>query len=204
MIRFNESDHTYTVDGKPAPSVSELIRMINAMNGKPDIYATIPEDVLRKAADFGTAIHLAIELHNETGMTGDLPDGGEHCLNDWLRLKGDIKTIDSEKMVHYKDWYAGTVDLIGHEGDRLIIADYKTSSKLYTDNVTLQLNLYRLAYERMTGLMVDTLRAYWLPKRQKGKAVDLEMIPDDELVNMVVKALKSSQNISKTQEIDNG
>lgn len=194
MIQFDEFSHTYTVDEKPAISVSELIRLINAMNGKPDHYADIPDFVLNRAAEFGTAVHLAIELHNQTGMIGDLPQGGEHCLNEWLRLKGDIQPIENEKIVHYKDWYAGTVDLIGMEGDKFVLADYKTTSKLYTDNVTLQLNLYRLAYERMTWAKIDVLRAYWLPKRQSGKAVDLDPIPDDELLEMIKGALHAQTN----------
>ena len=188
MVKFRDDDHTYWDGSKQLISVSELIRLIVG-----NVYESIPDGVLKKAANFGTAIHEAIELMNETGIRMDVPEGGDHCLDTWLRIKGDIIVEKSEQLLHYKDLFAGTCDLICQDGDKRILADYKTTSKLHTENVTLQLNLYRIAYEWMTGEHIDGLRAYWLPKRSKGKAVDLELIDDDELLKTVHRALQGQQ-----------
>lgn len=181
MIEFNSDLHQYTVDGKILPSVSEIIKRI-----LPGQYDSIPEFVLQKAAEFGTDVHSMIEIYNEHGLY--LPaedDRKNHCLDEWIRLKEGITIKSSEMMVNYKDIYCGTFDALAEIDGQTVLMDYKTTSKVHTEHLTLQLNLYRLAYENLYKRKVDRLIGVWLPKTAKGKLVECDLIPDEELEELI-------------------
>ncbi len=185
MIHFDELTHTYTVNGKNLPSVSEIIKRI-----LPGQYADIPEWILNKAAEFGTEVHSMIEVYNETGLYLPAEDERKNnCLDEWIRLKDGITIKSSETRVHYKELYAGTFDAMAVIDGKLTLMDYKTTSKVHTEHLTLQLNLYRLAYENLTGERVERLIGVWLPKKGKGKLVECDLIPDEELLKKLAEVI---------------
>ena len=187
MIQFDEATHTYY---KIIPSVSEIIKRI-----LPGQYADIPEWILQKAADFGTDVHSMIEVYNETGLYLPAEDERKnHCLDEWIRLKDGITIKSSEMRVHYKDLYAGAFDAMAVIDGKLTLMDYKTTSKVHTEHLTLQLNLYRLAYENLTGERVERLVGVWLPKKGKGKLVECGLIPDEELIEKLKGVLDAQTN----------
>lgn len=57
-VHFDEATHTYTLDGKTLPSVTQVIKAVLA----PDEYATVPAHVLEHAAQRGRAVDQMIEL----------------------------------------------------------------------------------------------------------------------------------------------
>lgn len=187
MIKFDESTHTYTYEGKVIPSVSEIVKRL-----LPGQYKDIPEWILNRAAEFGTEVHSMVEVYNDHGLYLSAEDERKnHCLDEWIRLQDEhgVGINSSEMKVHYKGLYAGTFDAIAKIDNQVALIDFKTTSKVHTEYLTLQLNLYRLAYGNITGERVDRLIGVWLPKKGKGKLVECELIPDEELLEMIQEVL---------------
>ena len=180
MIEFYEDTHTYVMDGERLPSVTQLLS-----DYLDDEYADIPPSVLDKAAKFGTTVHKAIELYEETGiLRADLDEKQTKCLEDYINIK-DCEVIESERIVHYKDHYAGTLDCVANTDKGLTLIDYKTSSKAYPEKWAYQLSLYKKAYEWMTGQEIKALQVYHLKKIGKSKIIELSPIPDEELRRVI-------------------
>ena len=55
-LNFEEKRHIYTINGQILPSVTTVMRPLDN-----EVYRGIDEDVMRMAADRGTAIHNAVE-----------------------------------------------------------------------------------------------------------------------------------------------
>ena len=87
MIKFDESTHTYTYNGKVLPSVSTIL---GATIFK-DKYKDVDPYILQRAAQFGTGVHKAIEIDDYFG----LDDVQYTVFKRYKRLckKHDIKPI---------------------------------------------------------------------------------------------------------------
>lgn len=66
-ITFDEATHTYTVCGKPAVSVTTALSVI-------EDWSKIHADVLKRAGDFGTAVHTMTELYDQDDLDEDTLD----------------------------------------------------------------------------------------------------------------------------------
>ena len=174
MILFDESSHTYTVDGEPRESVShyierhkqhfpkDLIAQKTAERDGRDVEDVLKEWELkgRLAREYGSAIHSALELWINHGV-----------MTEQTHLKGIVdKFIElgiegKSEVVVYDDELAGTIDLVEIVGKkRANIYDFKTNGDLYKngkkmlppyehlsdspiDCYTLQLSLYKRMLE---------------------------------------------------------
>jgi hypothetical protein len=180
-MTFDAETHQYHLNGKALPSVSEMCNLILGSS-----YDGIPKHILEQAANFGTAVHEAIEDWNENGVIRTLPPQQAHCLNEWIKLKGDIQVISSEIKGHYEGLFAGTFDMVGIENGKRYLYDFKTTSKFMDEKFALQLSLYRLIYGWDE---IDGLKIVWLPKRSYGRIVDVKCWDKSELLNAVNEAL---------------
>lgn len=185
-LTFDDAGHKYKLNGRPLPTVSEIVSLISG-----NTYAGIPAEILNNAAAFGTDVHKMIQVYNETGIIKYTDDFKKyHCLNEWVKLSERFeKIVQNEIMVHYFDLYAGTFDSLAIIDGDLILIDYKTTNKFHRLNVTIQLNLYRIAYEWKTGKKVRKLAAIWLPKHRPGKIEYVDLIDDFELLETVKNVL---------------
>ena len=109
-ITFNEEKHEYTFKNLIVPSVTEIIQFINK-----DTLDTIPDSILNRASDRGTAVHLAIELFLKYKLS-DIEDKYKNYFDaflDWhKKYENIIKNIESEKIVFHKVLlYAGEIYL---------------------------------------------------------------------------------------------
>lgn len=185
-----EQSHTYLLDGQIVPSVSTIIK-----DGK---YANIPKYILEKSAEKGTAVHKATE---------DLDTGKEIVIsNEWMPyvyqyidFRVDMPEVEiypeqREMMVHTEE-YAGTIDIVGKLKDKILIADIKTTSKLYEDSIALQLAGYITAHAYMHGNKKEDYvgAVVWL---QKDKYVFMIIEPDYKGFNLRLK--------NKLEEITDG
>lgn len=186
-LTFDSAGHEYRLNGRPLPTVSQIVKLITG-----DTYAGIPKHILNKAAAFGTAVHKAIELYNETFIIKYTDDFKmAYCLSQWVKLKSEFDEIkQNETMVHYRDLFAGTFDSIAVKNGELVLIDYKTTNRFHRESVTIQLNLYRIAYEWMTGKKIKKMAAVWLPKHRPGKIEYLSLLDDEELLKVVEMVLK--------------
>lgn len=174
MIEFIEKTHVYLVDGVIVPSVTQIIKRIF-----PDKYKGISQRVLKKKAEFGTEGHAIIESLDVSNMEkatesvlGLSNKDLQICLREYLRLvkKRRIEPKSHEVMVHYKDIYAGTLDMIANvDGERSLI-DIKFTATLDHEYLEWQLGMYRLA----SGMRFKKYYCLWLPKGELGQLVEIK------------------------------
>jgi hypothetical protein len=170
-IEFNEQEHSYTLDGNPVMSVTQI------MDGLLTDYSSVPKQYLEKAAARGTAVHRAAELW----LQDDLDEASMHPevapffyqFIKWMR-ESKFELWHSEVRVGSKKFgYAGTMDLAG----RLpvfrcnAIVDIKTTYVLMP-SVGPQTAAYEQGYKETTGSKKKHRRfALWL-RPDKHKLVE--------------------------------
>lgn len=131
---FDEELHRYTLAGKVLPSVTQVIKPLYD-------FSFVNPDVLRRAAEFGTAVHKTIELHLADELDEDSLD--ENLYNPLLAFKAwqadnydiDLSSAVIEKInYHAKLKYAGTADI---ETETMVIDIKSRPVNLLTDPIQL-------------------------------------------------------------------
>ena len=157
-LEFFEDEHLYLVDGVIVPSVTQILS--HKFGRK---YAHVNRDVLRRAAEAGTAVHEAIEHYCTTGEESDLPELRNFKF---LQRQYGFEVLDNEVSVilflNDRPVAAGRLDLVLKMGDEVGGADIKRTSALDKEYVAYQLNLYRIAYRQCHGIEWEFLRAIHL------------------------------------------
>lgn len=131
MIAFDEATHTYTVDGKRRPSVSEIIRPLTI-----DEYEHVPRDQLEAAAAFGTHVHKACHLFNMGRLNvGSVDAAIMPYLAAWqtfLHESGFLVQASELRVYSQEHGYCGTLDNRGLMPRRRVripaVVDIKTSA----------------------------------------------------------------------------
>lgn len=169
-LEYDDASHTYICDGIIVRSVTQLLSM---KFGKK--YDGIDADVLKAAADRGTAIHKAIEEYCKTGRNEDVPE-----VRDFKFLQHHYNfLVTGNEMPIILDFagetYAGRLDLILNMNPVdpcYAVADIKTTSTLDKDYLGHQLNLYRLGVEQCYDIAIQELYGIHL-KDGKRKMVKI-------------------------------
>lgn len=168
-VKYDDKAHAYTVNGKPVPSVTQIISWYQGNK-----YAEVPADILQRAKDYGTGVHEAIEKYINTLEV----DGYEDAVAQYAVLEEEhrIGITSTEQIVNYGERYAGRYDMIGEvDGDASMI-DIKTTYRLDKEYLGLQLGLYRMALQKPLKCF-----CVWLPKKGKAQLVEIEPEPEDKL-----------------------
>jgi len=129
------------------------------------------DDVSKAAMDLGTACHAALEDYL---LTGKLPTDQQiatmcNPVMEWLKGKFP-KAIE---MTLVGDGYAGKVDAIVLDGNRVMVVDFKTTTKLPRESYLehkLQLSAYAAAYETLSDYSasdISTVNIY-ISKTEPG------------------------------------
>lgn len=168
-VVFEPEHHTYNLNGKMLSGVTAIVKWLF-----PDTYAGIPEDVLMRAADYGTLIHSKCELADSMGIVDD------PIVKEYQRIIKDagLQVACSEYLVSDEKDIASSIDKVFVDDS---LGDIKTTSKVHEVNVIVQLSIYAYLYELQTGRSVNKLYLIWLPKPQYGTAMvkELSRIPVD-------------------------
>ena len=166
-VEYFDDTHTYLVNGVIVPSVSEILKKIF-----PNKYKNIPLETLRRKATYGTIIHNYIEQYEKGIITIKLDYIQEASFGQYLRLKDkyNINVLEQEKIVNFKDIYAGRFDMVAEVNGSYCLCDIKTTASLDKEYLSWQLSLYEYAY----GKKFDKLYAIWLPKKDIGKLVEIK------------------------------
>lgn len=151
-LEFDEETHTYLVDGVIVPSVTQILS-----KQFPNKYSDIPKDVLKKAAERGTAIHKSIEDY--CNGKGDLED---RCVKNyrWLEKIYKFESVENELPIILDiggKTYAGRLDLILKINGVYAVADIKTTATLDKEYLGYQLNLYRLGVMQSYNYQIEKL-----------------------------------------------
>lgn len=183
MVEFIEEGHIYLVDGVIVPSVTQILHKVF-----PEKYEGIPKEVLDAKANYGTDVHKYIEIINKKKPKRPLAYIKKYCNPDMYQEESirqyleilkeyNIEILESEKIVTYKDLYAGTLDIKATVNGKLAIIDIKTTAELDKAWVSWQNSYYELADEP-----VEELYVLWLPKGHLGKLEKLERIDKEKLL----------------------
>lgn len=169
-LEFDDSTHTYRVDGEIVQSVTQLL---NRKFGHK--YDSIPADTLRKASERGTQIHKAIECYCK-----GFDDGSKEVHNfKFLQNHFNFDVVENELPIILElggKTYAGRLDLILNINGGLAVADIKTTATLDKEYLGHQLNLYRIGVEQSYGMEIKSLYGVHL-REDKRK---LQQIPIKE------------------------
>lgn len=162
-LHFDEPSHTYTLNGRRVPSVTQVLDPLIVLDG-------IPWDVLEAARIFGNHVHLACHLYNCGTLDWDSLDpvlasyvrGFVRFLTD----TGFIVLASEERVASVKMGYAGTLDLRGllpkPKSKLRCVIDIKSTDQL-PRTVGPQTAAYEAAYLEGTGEKTD--RRYCLHLR---------------------------------------
>lgn len=158
-FEYFDDTHTYLIDGVIVKSITQILKY--KFNKK---YEGIDKDVLKRAADQGTAVHEAIEEWCKNGTESDLPE-----VRNFRFLKNHYKFEVLENEVPVILWNkdnrvigAGRLDLVLKMDDKIGGADIKRTSTLDKEYLAHQLNLYRIAYRQTYGIEWEFLRGVHL------------------------------------------
>lgn len=128
-IILEPESHTYTVNGRPAVSVSRVLEQIDMLQG-------IPREYLERAAHFGKHVHLACHLYDADELDLNALDPAlRPYLEGWARFKEDTgaHVFESELPVYHPRWgVAGMLDKLAGcaLADLPMVIDLKSASTL--------------------------------------------------------------------------
>ena len=180
-VNFDAETHSYEYKGKSLLGVTLIVGWV--FN---DTYDGIPADVLKRAAEHGSAVHKACELYDSAGVM--MPDY-ENEVSAYQRMKNDagVGTLCNEYLVDMTSreyGIASSIDVVFREKDgRYPLADIKTTSAIHIQNVTLQLSIYAMMFEICNpDKTAGELFVAWLPKAMYGtpRMIQVQRIPVDE------------------------
>lgn len=122
MLNFDAATHKYTVDGVEYPSITTLIKPLTN-------YDFVPDFMMKKAGEFGTNVHKAVEDYLMGTETIAMSMAESVCFSGFLDFWNEhtawhsAPRIVEQKMHHRKLKYAGTPDIIL---DGMAIIEIKT------------------------------------------------------------------------------
>jgi hypothetical protein len=111
-LTFDDESHTYRIDGKVVPSVTQILRPLEA-----DALARIPAEVLEWKRGLGQAVHLACQLDDEGALEeSTVAMAATGYLSAWRKFRADTGfevVLNECPMGSRKFRFAGTVDRYG-------------------------------------------------------------------------------------------
>ena len=120
-VVFNQELHTYHLDGVELSGVTGMLHKTLFA----DKYAGISEEILNKAAAYGTSVHEGVELFETMGIN----DGSQEVKNyNTIKTYAGFNFEASEYLVSDEQNIASCIDLVytTEEGE-IILADIKTT-----------------------------------------------------------------------------
>lgn len=159
-VEYIDETHQYFIDGVEVPSVSKLVSF--AMD---DDLSNINPEVLKKASEYGTSVHNAIEQYEKDNT---IPLMFEEIISSYNKLKTScgLEIESMEQIITDGKNYAGRYDILAKNG---ILYDIKTNSRPMIDKWSWQLSLYYYALKskQTIGYVI------YLPKKGKPKLIEI-------------------------------
>lgn len=188
-VVFDEKNHTYHLGKKELKGITGTL----IKKAFPDTYKDIPEAVLKKAAERGSMVHNSFELFCTVfgSDISEYPNPTVELLdfNDMLQSYG-LTHVESEYLVTDGKNFASAIDGVFADGDgNIYLVDYKTTSTLHYDNVSLQLSIYAKWFEKQNpNLQVKEIVCMWF-KDGKSKFQPLPRVADEKIEQLITAYL---------------
>jgi hypothetical protein len=127
-LTFDAATHTYTLDGVPVPSVTQILRASGLID-----FTGIPESILEAARVRGTTVHQAIAYFNDGDLDLeqfriDFPDYVGY-LEGWLSFcqqRHFVSVLSECRIASRRHQIAGTIDCLGELDGEAVLIDYAT------------------------------------------------------------------------------
>lgn len=175
-VRFIEDKHEYWLGDKQLSGITGIIKTMCF----PDEYKDVPPEVLKKAAERGSAVHKDIELIDECPLLQPLTEEGRNYQK--LKEKYGLVTLANEYVVSDESRIASCIDLVFEGG---ILGDIKTVSKLNTEYVSWQLSIYAWLFERQNPeIKINRLVAIHL-RGKIARVIDVERKPTEVVEKLI-------------------
>lgn len=146
-LTFDEVSHTYRVDGRRWPSVTQVLDRYSGLEH-------VEPEVLRRAAEFGNHVHAACHLFNEERLDwARLDPGLVGHVEGWRAFLEDTGAVvlSSEcRVVSRRHGFCGTLDSRVAWGKSTRLIDIKSTSSLPI-TVGPQTAGYSEAWHEMSG-----------------------------------------------------
>ena len=185
-VTFIEESHQYFIGKKELKGVTGTL----IKKAFPDTYKNIPEAVLMKAAERGGLVHNTLETFCSI-FDADInkyPNPTEELLAFHSMLVSfGLHYVASEYLVTDGENFASAIDgVFADDEGNIYLVDYKTTSTLHYDNVSLQLSIYAKWFEEQNpDLKVKEIVCMWF-KNGQSKFQPLPRVADyqiDDLIN---------------------
>ena len=187
-IKFDETLHKYTVDGKEVISVTQLLQKHKITPS----YDAVDKELLRVASERGTLIHEEVEKWIENGDNGFTEEAERIC--DYLNSTADENSQIMSEQIVANDVVAGRFDIIYTHAKKLVLTDIKTGNTKHLFGWSWQLSLYSYLYEKMYGKKIDSLQILWA-KNDGMTVIPCEYVGDEKIENLL-KAEREGRLIS--------
>lgn len=146
-IEFDAASHSYKVNGRTVPSVTDVLAPL-------EDFSRVPPDVLERAREFGQHVHLACDLYNRNELDWlDLDPALASYVEGWAKFLQDTGAVilaSEARVAHEVLGYAGTPDVIIHMRKHVWVPDIK-STAVVPRTVGAQTAGYAAAYRHMNG-----------------------------------------------------
>ncbi|MBK46893.1 MAG: hypothetical protein CMD82_03455 [Gammaproteobacteria bacterium] len=173
------------------PSVTSILRSTGSRpNSKQTKKVTYPMEI-------GDMMHQYLQqyLKGESNMTINSSQASLAESLGKIVIENLINGLDeiwgSEVSVHYKDEYAGTIDLIGLLDNKVCIIDYKSSYRTKTiselEDYFLQCAAYVIAHDWQYDTNIDSIMIFQVTRSGE---YEMNLIDGDELIIYKEKWLK--------------
>lgn len=186
---FEENKHIYKLNGSILPSVTTLMRSLSN-----EVYGQIDEEILKNAAERGTAIHNAVQNFIDFGIE-DIPEKYKGYFDAFLAFWRDYRPVPvatEMKMYHKTLRYAGTIDFLCLIDGELYLIDFKSSSKIEKLLTAVQLEGYSEGL-KSHSLQIDKKAILHL--KSNGKySFDTKYETNDYDARDVLQALVTTRN----------
>jgi hypothetical protein len=147
MLEFEQEGHVYRLDGKPVPSVTQILAPL-------EDFSMVPRDVLEAARIFGQHVHEACDLFNRGELDWDSLDPSlvpyVCAWKQFIDDSGAIVVASELRVAHKKLGYAGSPDCVLAWRSRVVVPDIKATA-VVPRTVGAQTSAYAEAYHSMHG-----------------------------------------------------
>ncbi len=160
-VLFNEQEHTYNLNGKFLSGITGVLHR----QLFPDEFDGIDEETLKKAAEYGSAVHKSCELFDNEWTNDNTPEVMDYIT--LCRANGLTHEI-SEYTITDGENYASNIDKVYRANENTFsLADIKTYSVMTAEKLEKarwQLSIYAYLFElqnkkaKVDGLYVIHLR----------------------------------------------
>ena len=159
-VFFDPVSHTYLLGDKMLIGVTSLM----AKHGLSPDYSGIPKATLMKAAEEGTAVHREIQDYDNGLSVLRTP-----LIEEYIKLcqENGLNFVHSEYLISDDELVASSIDCV-YEGKKgVVLVDIKTTTKPHIRPLQFQLGIYKVLFERQTGIKVAECYCLHIDRKER-------------------------------------